>query len=177
MYAKFEHKIKTPQQLAELVGRRPRRRRVIMCHGTFDIVHPGHMRHLMYAKEKAGVLVVSVTADEHISKGPYRPYVPQELRAANLAAFEFVDYVVIDRNATPIENIGIIQPDFFAKGFEYQTAPLPPKTEKKSRARSVRRRDGVHPGRRRVLVDRADHAARAQARDREAGVDCSSPSA
>jgi cytidyltransferase-like protein len=123
MYAKFEHKIKTPQQLAELVGRRPRRRRVIMCHGTFDIVHPGHMRHLMYAKEKADVLVVSVTADEHISKGPYRPYVPQELRAANLAAFEFVDYVVIDRNATPIENIGIIQPDFFAKGFEYQTAP------------------------------------------------------
>src|SRR5262245_31471708 len=84
MYAKFEHKIKTPQQLAELVGRRPRRRRVIMCHGTFDIVHPGHMRHLMYAKEKADVLVVSVTADEHISKGPYRPYVPQELRAANL---------------------------------------------------------------------------------------------
>ena len=134
MYAKFEHKIKTPQQLAELVGRRPRRRRVIMCHGTFDIVHPGHMRHLMYAKEKADVLVVSVTADEHISKGPYRPYVPQELRAANLAAFEFVDYVVIDRNATPIENIGIIQPDFFAKGFEYQTAPLPPKTEEEVRA-------------------------------------------
>ena len=99
MYAKFEHKIKTPQQLAELVGRRPRRQRVIMCHGTFDIVHPGHMRHLMYAKEKADVLVVSVTADEHISKGPYRPYVPQELRAANLAAFEFVEYVVIDRNA------------------------------------------------------------------------------
>ena len=134
VYAKFAHKIKTPDELAELVGRRPRRRTVIMCHGTFDIVHPGHLRHLMYAKEKADILVASVTADEHISKGPHRPYVPQELRAANLAAFEFVDYVMIDRNATPIENIGVIQPDFFAKGFEYQTAPLPPRTEEEARA-------------------------------------------
>jgi rfaE bifunctional protein kinase chain/domain/rfaE bifunctional protein nucleotidyltransferase chain/domain len=134
MYAKFAHKIKSPQELAELIGRRPRRRAVIMCHGAFDIVHPGHLRHLMYAKEKADVLIASVTADEHISKGEYRPYVPQELRAANLAALEFVDYVVIDSNATPIENIGIIQPDYFAKGFEYQTAPLPPKTADEVRA-------------------------------------------
>jgi rfaE bifunctional protein kinase chain/domain len=134
MYAKFAHKIKTPQELAVLIGPRPRARAVIMCHGTFDIVHPGHLRHLMYAKEKADVLVASVTADEHISKGPYRPYVPQELRAANLAALEFVDYVVIDRNATPVENIAIIQPDYFAKGFEYQTTPLPPKTAEEVRA-------------------------------------------
>ncbi|HEV8473636.1 MAG TPA: PfkB family carbohydrate kinase [Methylomirabilota bacterium] len=134
MYAKFAHKIKSPHELAALLGRRPRRRTVIMCHGTFDIVHPGHLRHLMYAKEKADVLVASVTADEHISKGPFRPYVPQELRAANLAALEFVDYVVIDRNATPVENIGIVQPDYFAKGFEYQSDPLPPKTAEEVRA-------------------------------------------
>jgi rfaE bifunctional protein kinase chain/domain/rfaE bifunctional protein nucleotidyltransferase chain/domain len=128
MYQQFAHKIKTPAQLAELIGPRPRPQKVIMCHGTFDIVHPGHLRHLMYAKEKADVLVASVTADQHISKGVHRPYVPQELRAANLAALTFVDYVVIDWNETPVENLRLLQPDFFAKGFEYQTDPLPPKT-------------------------------------------------
>lgn len=129
MYAKFAHKIKTREELAAILGPRPRRRTAIMCHGTFDIVHPGHLRHLMYAKEKADVLIASVTADAHISKGAHRPYVPQELRAAHLAALEFVDYVVIDLNETPVENILVIQPDFFAKGFEYQADPLPPKTQ------------------------------------------------
>src|SRR5688572_21157187 len=129
MYQKFAHKIKTPQQLFELIGPRPRTSKVIMCHGTFDIVHPGHLRHLMYAKEKADILVASVTADQHISKGVHRPYVPQELRAANLAALTFVDWVVIDWNETPVENLRLLQPDFFAKGFEYQTDPLPRKTQ------------------------------------------------
>lgn len=129
MYQKFAHKIKTREELRALLGPRPRARTVIMCHGTFDIVHPGHLRHLLYAKDKADVLVASVTADAHVSKGPYRPYVPQELRAANLAALEFVDYVLIDDHATPIETIRVLQPDFFAKGFEYQTDPLPPRTQ------------------------------------------------
>ena len=50
MYEKFAHKIKTREELAALLGPRPRKRKAIMCHGTFDIVHPGHLRHLMYAK-------------------------------------------------------------------------------------------------------------------------------
>ena len=100
-----------------------------MCHGVFDVVHPGHIRHLLYAKSKADILVASITADTHISKGHYRPHVPQDLRALNLAAFEFVDYVLIDRNATPIRNIRQIQPDFFAKGYEYTAAGAPPKTQ------------------------------------------------
>ena len=74
-----------------------------MCHGVFDLVHPGHIRHLLYAKSKADILVASLTADRHITKGAYRPLVPQDLRALNLAALEMVDYVVIDPNATPLE--------------------------------------------------------------------------
>ena len=124
----FRHKVKTPAEVRELVGPRPRERKVIMCHGVFDIVHPGHLRHLIYAKSKGDVLVVSITADKHITKGNTRPYVPEELRAINLAAFEMVDYVVIDQEATPIANIGIIQPDYFAKGYEYVKAGLHPKT-------------------------------------------------
>lgn len=99
-----------------------------MCHGVFDVVHPGHLRHLIYAKSKADILIASLTADRHISKGVYRPHVPQDLRALNLAAFEVVDYVVIDPNDTPLENLRTIQPDFFAKGYEYTSTGLPPKT-------------------------------------------------
>ena len=92
----YRQKIKTVDELVEAIGSRPRVKKVIMCHGVFDVVHPGHLRHLIYAKSKADVLVASITADVHISKGHFRPHVPQDLRALNLAAFELVDYVVID---------------------------------------------------------------------------------
>ena len=124
----YKHKIKTPEELAELLGPRPREKSVIMCHGVFDVVHPGHLRHLIYCKSKADILVASLTADRHIAKGTYRPHVPQELRALNLAAFEVVDYVVIDTHDKPLENLKVIQPDYFAKGYEYTSAGLPPKT-------------------------------------------------
>ena len=130
--AQFGHKIKTVEELCELVGSRPREKKVIMCHGVFDVVHPGHMRHLIYAKNKGDILIASLTADRHIDKGQYRPHVPQEIRAANLAAFEVVDYVLIDKNAKPLDNIATIQPDFFAKGFEYVDGGMSPKTAEES---------------------------------------------
>lgn len=127
-------KIVTSKQLLEAVGNFPRQRKVIMCHGTFDLVHPGHLRHLQYAKSQADILVVSVTADRHISKANYRPMIPQELRAYNLAAIEFVDYVLIDNEPTPIRNIEHIQPDFFAKGYDYTTGGIHPKTQDEVRS-------------------------------------------
>ena len=123
------HKVKTVEEVAAIIGPRPRKKTVIMCHGMFDIVHPGHLRHLMYAKGKAEILVASVTADVHNLKAHFRPYVPEDLRAMNLAALEVVDYVIIDRNPTPIESIKYLQPDFFAKGYEYFSSGVPPKTQ------------------------------------------------
>lgn len=115
----YKRKIKTREELKQIIGQRPRKQSVIMCHGTFDLVHPGHVRHLMYAKSKADVLIASLTCDSHISKAAFRPFVPQQLRAMNLAALEVVDYVMIDENITPLETIKYLQPDFFAKGYEY----------------------------------------------------------
>jgi rfaE bifunctional protein kinase chain/domain len=129
---KYSHKIKTAEELRAVIGEHPRAKKVIMCHGVFDVVHPGHVRHLLYAKTKADILVASLTADRHISKGQHRPHIPQELRALNLAAFEIVDYVVIDKNPTPIENLKLLQPDFFAKGYEYTSGGLPPKTQEEA---------------------------------------------
>jgi rfaE bifunctional protein kinase chain/domain len=128
----YNHKLKTVEQLAEILGQRPRSKKVIMCHGVFDVVHPGHLRHLIYAKSKADILVASLTADRHIAKGIYRPHVPQELRALNLAAFEVVDYVLIDNNDKPLENLRRLQPDFFAKGYEYTADGVHPKTHEEA---------------------------------------------
>lgn len=126
---KYKAKIKTLDELIEAIGPRPRDKKVIMCHGTFDVVHPGHIRHLMYAAGKSDLLIASVTGDEHIKKANFRPFVPEQLRAINLAALDMVDFVVIDRNATPLENMRRIQPDYFAKGYEYVSSGLPPKTQ------------------------------------------------
>ena len=126
--ALLERKIKTVGELRALLGPPPRENKVIMCHGTFDLVHPGHIRHLLYAKSKADILVASLTSDAHILKSSHRPFVPQELRAMNLAALEVVDYVVIDSNPKPLDNLRIIQPDFFAKGYEYSEGGIHPKT-------------------------------------------------
>ena len=87
----YRRKVKTVDELCAALGPRPRDRTVVMCHGVFDLVHPGHIRHLVYAKEKADILVASLTADAHITKAQYRPFVPQDLRALNLAALEMVD--------------------------------------------------------------------------------------
>ena len=125
----YKRKIKTLEELCDIIKPHPRGQKVVMCHGTFDIVHPGHIRHLIYAREKGDVLVVSLTCDAHVYKADSRPYVPEELRAMNLAALEVVDYVIIDLHPTPLENLGKIQPDFFVKGFEYGHGELPPKTQ------------------------------------------------
>jgi len=125
----FSHKVLSAEQIREVIGARPRAKKVIMCHGTFDVVHPGHVRHLLYAKTKADVLIASLTADEHIKKGNMRPYVPQALRAMNLAALEMVDYVVVDQDSTPLNNLALIQPDYFAKGYEYTAGAVHPKTQ------------------------------------------------
>jgi rfaE bifunctional protein kinase chain/domain len=126
----YRRKIKTVEELCKVVGPRPRKKSVVMCHGVFDLVHPGHIRHLLYAKGKGDILVASLTSDAFITKAHYRPFVPQDLRALNIAALEMVDYVIIDQNPTPLENLAKIQPDYFAKGYEYQDGGrLHPKTQ------------------------------------------------
>lgn len=127
---KYKAKIKTAEEVRDAIGDLPRDEKVIMCHGTFDVVHPGHIRHLMFARSKADKLIASLTSDRHIKKAHFRPFVPEQLRALNLAAFDMVDYVVIDENETPLEILATIQPDYFAKGYEYIASGMHPKSAK-----------------------------------------------
>src|SRR5690349_13614903 len=76
---------------------------VVHCHGCFDIVHPGHIHHLQHAKSLGDILIVSVSADAQVNKGVNRPLIPDDLRAASLAALECVDSVYLNPHATAVE--------------------------------------------------------------------------
>jgi len=115
-------KIVTSENIAhELSVLRPEKT-VVQCHGVFDLLHIGHIKHLNHAKTFGDVLVVTITADRFVNKGPGKPYFSEYLRAEALAALSAVDYVVINHNPTAIEAIKTIRPDFYIKGIEYQDA-------------------------------------------------------
>ena len=89
-------KIKTLDELAAALEReRARGRRVVLCHGVFDLLHPGHIRHLEAARHHGDLLVVTITPDRFVNKGPGRPVFNQRLRAESVAALASVDHVAI----------------------------------------------------------------------------------
>lgn len=117
----YQRKIISITEITPLLAdARRRNRSVVQCHGCFDIVHPGHIRYLEFARRQGDLLVVTLTGDSEISKGDQRPYIPQELRAENLAALEFVDYVCIDPAPTAELSLQTIKPDVYVKGREYE---------------------------------------------------------
>lgn len=95
---------------------------IALCHGVFDLVHPGHIVHLEQAKEMADVLVVSITAAKYVRKGPGRPYFDDEMRMKFLAALECVDYVLLSEGYTVDDIIESVEPDIYVKGEEYAKA-------------------------------------------------------
>lgn len=99
-------------------------KRVVLAHGVFDLLHPGHIAHLQRAKELGDVLVVSLTRDVFTNKGPDKPVFPLWARMEQLSALEMVDYVVASPGATAKEVIESIQPAVFAKGGDYEESSI-----------------------------------------------------
>ena len=87
-------KIKSIDELKKIVARLKKQdKKVVHCHGVFDLIHPGHIRHLAGAKKEGDVLVVTLTADKFVKRGPGRPFFNENLRAETLAALGHVDFV------------------------------------------------------------------------------------
>ncbi len=95
-------------------------KKIILSHGVFDLLHPGHIKHFESAKRKADILMVTITKDEYVNKGPGRPVFNHRLRAESLAALECVDYVAINEWPNAVETILRIRPHFYVKGSEYR---------------------------------------------------------
>src|SRR5437763_2773087 len=119
-------KILTHDALMQMRGSaRESGRTVVHCHGCFDIVHPGHIHHLQFAKSLGDVLIVSVSADTHVNKGVNRPLIPDDLRAGSLAALECVDAVYLNSDPTAAQLLAELKPDIYVKGREYERATDP----------------------------------------------------
>jgi rfaE bifunctional protein nucleotidyltransferase chain/domain len=91
----------------------------VLAHGVFDVIHHGHIQHLQKAKELGDRLVVSVTADEFVNKGPNRPVFTASQRTEVLLALECVDEVYVSRHPNATAAIHHVKPDIYVKGAEY----------------------------------------------------------
>ena len=94
-------------------------KKLVQCHGTFDLIHPGHIYHFEEAKALGDILVVTVTGEKYVNKGPGRPYFNDKMRSKNLAALECIDYVVVIPYPAAVEAIECVMPDIYCKGKEY----------------------------------------------------------
>jgi len=92
---------------------------VVLCHGVFDLMHPGHIKHLQAAKKAGDFLVVTLTPDKYVNKGPGRPVFNEVLRAETLASLTAVDFVAINKWKTAVETIKTVKPSVYVKGSDY----------------------------------------------------------
>ncbi len=106
----------------ELERQRGLKKKIVHCHGVFDLLHVGHIRHFAEAKAMGDLLVVTLTQDQHVNKGPHRPAFPQELRAEVIAALDSVDYVAVNKWPTAVNAIKLLKPAIYAKGPDYKDA-------------------------------------------------------
>lgn len=101
-------------------------KRIVFTNGCFDLLHAGHLSLLSQAAKLGDVLVLAINSDASVRrlKGPERPLVPQEDRAAVLAALSFVDAVTIFDEDTPLEVLQSVRPQVLVKGGDYQLADV-----------------------------------------------------
>ena len=118
-----QSKIMDLEDLAQALGSiRTDGKDIVHCHGVFDLLHIGHIRHFQKAKELGDILVVTITPDKFVNKGPGRPAFNEQMRAEAIAALDCVDFVSINRWPLAEEAIRLIQPRFYVKGSDYKDA-------------------------------------------------------
>ena len=94
--------------------------KIVHCHGVFDVLHFGHLNYFKEAKKHGQRLIVTVTSDRYVNKGPGRPHFSEKIRAQMLSELSIVDYVAISDFPTALEVIEKLKPDFYVKGPDYR---------------------------------------------------------
>ena len=111
---------KIDQLIKRIKLEKKKNRKVIHCHGVFDLIHVGHIKHFKEAKRKGDFLLVSITSDQHVNKGTGRPIFNENLRAEFLSSLQFIDAIYINNYPTPEKLISLIKPDVYFKGPDYK---------------------------------------------------------
>lgn len=116
---RHKHKIINFNDLDSLRSRYPNQK-IVHCHGVFDVLHAGHIAYFNSAKAFGDILVVTLTADAHVNKGPGRPHFTAGIRAGMLAAMEDVNFVTISDFPMAVPSIEQLKPHFYVKGPDYR---------------------------------------------------------
>ena len=117
----MKEKIKNLEELPKILSKlKSEGKNIIHCHGVFDLLHIGHIKHFEEAKTFGEILVVSITPDQFVNKGPGRPAFSTSLRLETLSALESVDYVVVNKWPTAEKIIKILKPHIYCKGPDYK---------------------------------------------------------
>ena len=95
-------------------------KKIVHCHGCFDLMHPGHIKHFQAAKNMGDVLIVTITPNKYVDKGSGRPVFSQDIRAESIAALECVDFVAVNKWPTAEETLRRLRPDYYVKGQEFE---------------------------------------------------------
>ena len=95
-------------------------KKIVLCHGVFDLLHFGHLKHFEKAKEYGEVLVVSITSSKYVNKGPGRPYFSDKERLKMLSSIDIVDYVYLNDHPLSVDVIKKLKPNFYIKGNDYK---------------------------------------------------------
>lgn len=121
------------KRVIENLRNKNKKTRIVTCNGSFDILHAGHVYFLKEAKKQGNVLVVMLNSDKSIKKykSKDRPINKEKNRAEVVAALEFVDYVTVFPETTPIKTLDMIKPDVHANGEEYGKDCIEAKTVNK----------------------------------------------
>ncbi len=132
-----DNKTRLKRIAARLAHRRDSGEKVVLAPGCYDLLHVGHVRHLEAAKEWGDILVVSLTADEYVGKGPGRPAFSQEDRAEMILALECVDYLAVNEEPDNAEMIRLLRPHVFVRGAEYESIADPTREREAAAAKEV----------------------------------------
>ena len=114
-------KIISIENLKKIVNKsKLKKRKIVLCHGVFDLLHIGHINHFEEAKKFGDILIVSVTTDKYVNKGPGRPAFPEQERLKSLSALKVIDYVVLSKYPTATNIIKELRPNIYCKGQDYK---------------------------------------------------------
>ena len=122
-YALIKSKIVSGIDLTRLLSfYRFRNQKVVFTNGCFDIIHLGHVKYLSQAADLGNILIIGLNSDSSVNKikGHDRPVLDQKSRALTLAAFSFVNNIVLFDEETPYKLIKQISPDILVKGGDYK---------------------------------------------------------
>ena len=132
-------KIISTENLAKIVSKlKNKGKKVVLCHGVFDLLHIGHINHFKEAKKLGDILVVTVTQDKFVNKGPNRPIFSLSTRMESIAALKDIDYVAPNIFSNAIQLIKMLKPNIYCKGKDYKNYNLDTTNQIKKEALAIK---------------------------------------